>query len=89
MIADEVKDRYGTDVDMEFLLDFIHRSAKDKRPFLACLSTCLPHFPWELTPDSGERGYRAPHAEHKGDPSIFRHGRVSGQDGGSTHAVAG
>lgn len=52
IIADEIKSRYGPDVDLEVRLDFIKASAKDNKPFLAYYATCLPHFPWEPTPDS-------------------------------------
>ena len=71
IIADEIKNRYGPDVDLEVYLDFIKASAKSKTPFLAYYTTCLPHFPWEPTPDSQERTYRAPNAGHKGDPKYF------------------
>ena len=71
MIADEIKGRYGPDLDMEFYLDFIRRNTKKKQPFLAYYATCLPHFPWEPTPDSKEQGYVAPNTEHKGDPKYF------------------
>ncbi len=71
IIADEVKDRYAPDVNLEAHLDFIKASAKNKTPFLACYATCLPHYPWEPTPDSKEQGYRAPAPEHKGDPKYF------------------
>ena len=42
LITDQVKDRYGPDVDVEFLLDFITTNAEEKQPFwttlpLACL----------------------------------------------------
>ena len=71
IIADEIKDRYGPDVDLEVYLDFIKSSVKSETPFLACYSTCLPHYPWEPTPDSKEQTYRAPHEGHKGDPKYF------------------
>jgi arylsulfatase A len=71
IIADEVKNRYGPDVDLEVYLDFIKASAKSKTPFLAYYSTYLPHYPWEPTPDSKEKTYRAPNAGHKGDPKYF------------------
>jgi arylsulfatase A len=71
LIADEIKNRYGPDLDMEFLLDFVRRNAEEKKPFLAYLTTCLPHYPWEPTPDSKERGYVSPNTEHKGDPKYF------------------
>lgn len=71
LMTDEISDRYGPDVDLECYLDFIRRKAESKEPFFASYSTCLPHFPWEPTPDSKEQGYVAPHAEHKGDPKYF------------------
>lgn len=71
IIADEIKERYGPDVDLEVYLDFIKTSAKSQMPFLAYYSTCLTHFPWEPTPDSKEQGYRAPNAAHKGQSKFF------------------
>ncbi len=71
VIADRIKDRYGPDVDLEFYLDFIKSNAGKKQPFLAYYATCLPHFPWEPTPDSADRSYRQPNPGHKGDPKYF------------------
>lgn len=71
IITAEIKDRYGPDVDLEVYLDFIKANAKAKKPFLAYYSTYLPHFPWEPTPDSKEKTYRAPNPAHKGDPKYF------------------
>ncbi len=71
VIANVIKDRYGPDVDLEFYLDFIKTNAKSNTPFLAYYSTCLPHYPWEPTPDSKEKTYRAPSEGHKGDPKYF------------------
>jgi arylsulfatase A len=67
----EIKDRYGPDLNLEVFLDFIQTSAKNSTPFLAYYSTCLPHYPWEPTPDSQEKSYRAPNPAHKGDPKYF------------------
>jgi len=71
IIADEIRDRYGPDVDLEVYLDFIKTNAKQQQPFFAYYSTYLPHFPWEPTPDSKEKTYRAPSVSHKGDPKYF------------------
>jgi arylsulfatase A-like enzyme len=71
IIADEIEDRYGPDVDLEVYLDFIKSSAESQTPFLAYYSTCLPHYPWESTPDSEDKGYRAAPPPHKGDPKYF------------------
>ncbi|MGL4398288.1 MAG: sulfatase-like hydrolase/transferase [Luteolibacter sp.] len=71
VIADQIKERYGPDVDLEFHLDFIKASAEKKQPFLAYYATCLPHFPWEPTPDSKDQSYREPVIGKKGDPKYF------------------
>ena len=71
VIADQIKERYGPDVDFEFHLDFIKSNAQKQQPFLAYYATCLPHFPWEPTPDSEDKSYRQPVSGHKGDPKYF------------------
>jgi len=74
LITEQVKDRYGPDVDVEFLTDFIKMNVKQKRPFFAYFATPLPHFPWEPTPDTPESedpSYRKPHNEHKGKAAYF------------------
>lgn len=71
LIANEIKTRYGPDLDREFLVDFIQHNAELKKPFFAYLTTCLPHYPWEPTPDSKRQGYVAPGPEHSGDPTYF------------------
>ena len=71
LIADEIKHRYGPDLDMEFLSDFVRHHAREKQPFFTYLTTCLPHYPWEPTPDSKQQGYVTPSSEHKGDPTYF------------------
>ena len=71
VIADQIKNRYGPDVDLEFHLDFIKSSAEKRQPFLAYYATCLPHFPWEPTPDSKDQTYREPIIGRKGDPKYF------------------
>jgi arylsulfatase A len=71
VLAEQIKERYGPDLNLEFLLDFIQSNAAKKKPFLAYLTTCLPHFPWEPTPDSRDQTYRTPHSEHKGDPKYY------------------
>jgi arylsulfatase A len=71
LITEEVRDRYGPDVDVEFLIDFMKSHVAQQQPFLAYFSTPLPHFPWEPTPDSNDQSYRKPHNEHKGDPIYF------------------
>jgi arylsulfatase A len=71
VIADQIKERYGPDVDLEFYLDFIKTSVQKKQPFLAYYATCLPHFPWEPTPDSKDQSYREKVIGKKGDPKYF------------------
>ncbi len=71
VIADRMKDRYGPDADLEFHLDFIRTNAEAKTPFLAYYATCLPHFPWEPTPDSKDTSYREKTIGKKGDPKYF------------------
>lgn len=72
VIADTIRDRYGPDVNVEFLSDFIEASARDKRPFLAYSTCLLPHFPWVPTPDSAEgRGPEPTAAGKLGDPRFF------------------
>lgn len=71
VIANQVKERYGPDVDLEFHLEFIKSSVQKKQPFLAYYATCLPHFPWEPTPDSKDQSYREKVIGKKGDPRYF------------------
>lgn len=71
VIANHVKERYGPEVDFEFMLNFMRSNAGKKQPFLTYFSTVLPHFPWEPTPDSKEQNYRPPNPDHKGDPKYF------------------
>jgi arylsulfatase A len=71
VIADQIKERYGPDVDLEFYLDFIKTSVQKKQPFLAYYATCLPHFPWEPTPDSKDQSYREKVIGKKGNPKYF------------------
>ncbi len=71
VMSAEIKHRFGPDLDLEVQSDFIKTCAKSTTPFLAYYSTCLPHFPWEPTPDSEETTYRSPKPEHKGDPKYF------------------
>ena len=71
ILADEIKDKYGPDVNLGFLLDFIKSSASAKQPFLAYYVTPLPHFPWEPTPDSEDKSYTLPNDASKGNPKYF------------------
>ncbi|SHF70362.1 arylsulfatase A [Fodinibius roseus] len=52
VIHEEINDRYGPDVMVDFLTDFITDSHREGRPFMAYYTSLLPHFPWVPTPDS-------------------------------------
>ncbi len=73
VIAEQIKDRYGPDVDAEFLIDFIRQNAKENKPFLAYYTCLLPHFPWVPTPDSEDKSYVLAEnkSNSKGDPKYF------------------
>lgn len=55
VIADEIKDRYGPDVMVDYLIDFMKESHKEGKPFMAYYTSLLPHFPWVPTPDSEDQ----------------------------------
>ena len=71
VIADKIKDRYGPDVNVEFLIDFIKANARKKRPFMAYYTCLLPHFPWVPTPDSKDQSDPLRKATDQGDPKFF------------------
>lgn len=71
IIADEIKGRYGPDVNVEFLIDFIKSNADTKQPFLAYYTCLLPHFPWVPTPDSEDKNDTLKKATDFGDPKFF------------------
>lgn len=67
-LTEQLKGRYGPDVNAQFLIDFMKQNRE--RPFLAYYTMLLPHFPWEPTPDS--RDLRASvTGGQKGDPKYF------------------
>ncbi|MBI1373795.1 MAG: sulfatase-like hydrolase/transferase [Phycisphaera sp.] len=51
VVQDELRGKYGPDVQLDFLLDFVRRHREG--PFLMYYTAQLPHYPWEPTPDSG------------------------------------
>lgn len=55
VIADEIKHRYGPDVLVDFLIDFMESSRESGRPFMAYYTAMLPHYPWVPTPGSREQ----------------------------------
>jgi arylsulfatase A len=68
VIADEIADRYGPDVLVDYLIEFIEEK-HEHGPFLAYYAALLPHFPWEPTPDSEDQ--TMPEDERYGDPKFF------------------
>jgi len=71
LIADQIADRYGPDVNVEFLSEFMTKNAEADKPFLAYYTCLLPHFPWVPTPDSVDQDYVLPRNVPKGDPKYF------------------
>lgn len=71
IIHDDIAERYGPEVNAQFLTDFIEKQAADNTPFLAYYTCLLPHFPWVPTPNSKDKSYVLPNATHKGDPRHF------------------
>ena len=71
IIADEIASRYGPDVNVDFLIDFIKSCHEKGQPFLAYNTSLLPHFPWVPTPDSDDKKYAPPTVAHKGNPKYF------------------
>jgi arylsulfatase A len=70
-ISPRIKDRFGPDVSVEFLIDFIKASAAKRQPFLAYYTSILPHFPWVPTPDSREQPSAVKTRNEVGDPKFF------------------
>lgn len=72
ILSDEISDRYGPDVLVDYLIDFMESSHKEG-PFMAYYTALLPHFPWVPTPDSEDQTM----PEHDGvgnfmgDPKFF------------------
>ncbi len=55
VIANEITDRYGPDVMVDYLIKFMKESHKEEEPFLAYFTSMLPHFPWVPTPASEDQ----------------------------------
>lgn len=70
-ISPRIKDRFGPDVSVEFLINFIQASAARRQPFLAYYTSILPHFPWVPTPDSAEQPAALKTGNEVGDPRFF------------------
>lgn len=54
VIADEISDRYGPDVLVDYLIEFMDNHS-GKKPFMAYYTALHPHFPWIPTPDSEDQ----------------------------------
>jgi len=52
IVHEDIKNRYGPDVMVDFLTEFIEKSHDEGKPFLAYYTSLLPHFPWVPTPGS-------------------------------------
>ncbi|WP_158968488.1 sulfatase-like hydrolase/transferase [Paraglaciecola sp. L3A3] len=53
--------KYGPDIWLEFLSDFMTRKKDDEKPFFAYYAMSLPHSPFNPTPDSEEWSERSKH----------------------------
>ena len=51
---DDLKGRYGPDVWVEYINDYIERRCNDDQPFFVYYPMALPHWPMVPTPDSPE-----------------------------------
>lgn len=70
-ISPRIRDRFGPDVSVEFLIAFIQASAARRQPFLAYYTSILPHFPWVPTPDSKDQPIALKTGDEVGDPKYF------------------
>lgn len=52
VISADIEDRYGPDVMIDFLTEFMQKSNDEGQPFLAYYTALLPHWPWVPTPES-------------------------------------
>tara|TARA_R110002096_G_scaffold233764_1_gene423883 strand:+ start:2203 stop:3546 length:1344 start_codon:yes stop_codon:yes gene_type:complete len=71
IIADEIDGRFGPDVNVEFLMDFMAENAESGQPFLAYYTCLLPHYPWVPTPDSKDQNDPVKVGTDKGDTKFF------------------
>ena len=52
VLQEELRGKYGPDVNVDFLIDFMRRHRD--QPFMVYYTSLLPHYPWEPTPDSDD-----------------------------------
>ncbi len=71
VLGDGTKGRFGPDMNVEFLIDFMKSSVARGEPFLAYHTSLLPHFPWVPTPDSADQSYKLPGGNNKGNRKYF------------------
>src|SRR5690606_4824356 len=55
IIHEEIKNRYGPDVMVDYLIDFMSTKHESGTPFMAYYTSMLPHFPFVPTPDSKDQ----------------------------------
>lgn len=55
-IRKDTQGRYGEDLWVEFIGDFMVRHKEDEQPFFVYYPMCLPHWPFVPTPRSGDWG---------------------------------
>ncbi len=67
---DDLKGRYGPDVWVEYINDFIERKGGTEKPFFVYYSMALPHWPMVPTPDSPE--WRDPAKRNDEDVRYFK-----------------
>lgn len=70
-IVEGIDQRYGPDVNVDFLIDFIKRNAAAEKPFLAYHTCLLPHYPWVPAPDSEDQTDPLKNNAAKGDPKFY------------------
>lgn len=71
VIHADLKDRYGPDVMVDFLTDFMQRSHEEEQPFMAYYTALLPHFPWVPTPDSKDQTVPDNNLHGRGIPKFY------------------
>jgi arylsulfatase A len=71
VIRRDIAEKFGPDLNVEYLTEFLRECAENPKPFLAYYTSLLPHFPWVPTPD-GRAGHTAlPDESGAGDPKFF------------------
>jgi arylsulfatase A len=71
VIHSNIEDRYGPDVMVEFLSEFIRDSAEEGQPFMAYYTALLPHYPWVPTPKSKDQEVPENNLRGRGTPKFY------------------